>query len=125
MREYGAALRQRTEAFYAGVDTDDSAAFPEHLHADAVFRFNSTVPVPGMREVQEAVDGWKANFAKVTHEITDLTIDQSLGQVGVELVVTYSGHDGGQTIVKGASFLTFQGDLIKDWRVYVDTSGLG
>nr|WP_306238459.1 nuclear transport factor 2 family protein [Ornithinimicrobium sp. HY1745] len=118
-------LRRATDAFYADVDTDDPAVFPRHLQPNATFRFNSEEPVPGVDNIRQAVEVWKGNFASVRHEIRDVTVDQGKAQVGVELVVTYTALNDEATVVKGASFVTFNDDLIKDWRVYVDTSGLG
>lgn len=124
MSDGATTLRERTEAFYAAIDTDDPAAFPRHLHADATFWFNSADSVPGVDPIRLAVEAWKGNFSTVRHEVRDLTVDDEKDQVGVELVVTYTALDGGQTVVKGASFMTFRDDLLQDWRVYVDTAGL-
>jgi ketosteroid isomerase-like protein len=116
-------LAAAARTFYTDLDAGDPAAYAR-LTEDAVFAFNDAEPVAGNTAIGQFVDGWKANFQSVTHEIVKIIADTENRSAGVEVIVKYVFRDGSSVDLKGSSFLDFVGDKVSGYRVYVDTSRL-
>ena len=99
-----------TGDMFAAIDAKDGAAFVAYLTEDAIFRFGS------------AVEGFFTTIAGCRH-----TIFQSLRQ-GDTLVcegeVAYQRHDGREVILPFTDVLEHSGDLISQYKIYIDISPL-
>ena len=107
---------------FAAIDAMNTPGFLGKLSPTAVFRFGSSPAVQGKDAVGSAVDGFFSTIAGISHTITRQVSD---GQVlGCEGSVTYMRHDASTITLPFANFFEFDGDLISDYRVYVDIAPL-
>ena len=113
--------RDVTSAF-ASIDALDADAFVAHLAPDVVFRFGNGEPLKGRQAVKEAVEGFWTTIGGLSHHILDVFEDgdTSIVKIDVEYVLT----DGRRVTVPNADILTFDGDLISDWQIYIDLAPL-
>ncbi len=105
-------------AIFADIDAFDPDKFIAHLTPDAKFRFGNADPVTGRAAVKEGVAGFFSTIDGLTHHILhswDLG-DTTIVQIDVE----YLRKDGKTVIVPNADILTFDGDLVRDWQIYID-----
>ncbi|MGI8336845.1 nuclear transport factor 2 family protein [Actinomadura scrupuli] len=103
---------------FADIDTLDPEKFVAHLTPDVVFRFGNADAQVGHEAVREAVAGFFSTIAGITHHIQrswdvgDVTI--------VQIDVEYLRQDGKSVTVPNADILTYDGDLVRDWQIYID-----
>jgi ketosteroid isomerase-like protein len=111
-----------TGDMFAAIDAQDGAAFVAYLTEDAIFRFGSAPPVQGRTSIQAAVEGFFATIAGCKH-----TIFNSLRQddtVVCEGEVAYQRHDGREVILPFTDVFEYSGDLISQYKIYIDVSPL-
>jgi ketosteroid isomerase-like protein len=107
-------------AIFADVDAFDPDKFVAHLTPDATFRFANADPVTGRAAVKEAVAGFFSSIAGLTHHILNVyeVGDIVIAQIDVE----YRRQDGKSVTVPNADVLVFDGDLVRDWQIYIDVA---
>jgi ketosteroid isomerase-like protein len=107
-------------AIFADIDAFDPDKFVAHLTPDATFRFANADPVTGRAAVKEAVAGFFSSIAGLTHHILNVyeVGDIAIAQIDVE----YRRHDGKSVTVPNADILVFDGDLVRDWQIYIDVT---
>jgi len=105
---------------FADIDTFDPDRFVAHLAPDAVFRFANADPVTGREAVREAVAGFFSTIAGLAHHIRNVWEfgDMAIAQIDVE----YRRKDGKTVTVPNADILTFDGELVRDWQIYIDVA---
>lgn len=105
---------------FADIDAFDPDKFVAHLTPDVVFRFGNAEPVTGRAAVREAVAGFFATIDGLTHHIRNVweVGDTAIVQIDVE----YRRKDGKTVTVPNADILTYDGDLVRDWRIYIDVA---
>jgi ketosteroid isomerase-like protein len=107
-------------AIFADIDAFDPDKFVAHLTPDAKFRFGNADPVTGRAAVKEGVAGFFSTIDGLTHHILgswdfgDTTV--------VQIDVEYLRKDGKTVMVPNADILTFDGDLVRDWQIYIDVA---
>lgn len=103
---------------FADIDTFDPDKFVAHLTPDVVFRFGNGEPMSGRDAVRGAVAGFFSSISGLTHhirnvwEIGDTTI--------VRIDVEYLRKDGKKVTVPNADILTYNGDLVRNWQIFID-----
>jgi hypothetical protein len=109
-----------TRAIFADIDAFDPDKFVANLTEDVVFRFGNAEPAVGRAAVREAVTGFFSSIAGLTHHILNVwdTGDVSIAQINVE----YVRADGKHVTVPNADILTWEGDLVSNWQIYIDVS---
>jgi ketosteroid isomerase-like protein len=107
-------------AIFADIDAFDPDKFVARLTPDATFRFANADPVTGRAAVKEAVAGFFSSIAGLTHHILNVyeVGDIAIAQIDVE----YRRHDGKSVTVPNADILVFDGDLVRDWQIYIDVT---
>jgi ketosteroid isomerase-like protein len=107
-------------AIFADIDAFDPDKFVAHLTPDATFRFANADPVTGRAAVKEAVAGFFSSIAGLTHHILNVyeVGDIVIAQIDVE----YRRQDGKSVTVPNADVLVFDGDLVRDWQIYIDVA---
>jgi ketosteroid isomerase-like protein len=107
-------------AIFADIDAFDPDKFVAHLTPDATFRFANADPVTGRAAVKEAVAGFFSSIAGLTHHILNVyeVGDIVIAQIDVE----YRRQDGKSVTVPNADVLVFDGDLVRDWQIYIDVT---
>ncbi|MGB6578932.1 MAG: nuclear transport factor 2 family protein [Streptosporangiaceae bacterium] len=107
-------------AIFADIDAFDPDKFVAHLTPDAKFRFANADPVTGREAVKEAVTGFFASIDGLTHHI--LNVYESGETVIAQIDVEYRRKDGKSVTVPNADILVFDGDLVRDWQIYIDVT---
>ena len=105
-------------AIFADIDTLDPDKFVAHLTPDVTFRFGNAEPVTGREAVREAVTGFFSTIGGLTHHIRNVfeSGDTAIAQIDVE----YLRKDGKSVTVPNADILVFEGDLVREWQIYID-----
>jgi ketosteroid isomerase-like protein len=103
---------------FTDIDTFDPDKFVAHLTPDAKFRFVNADPVTGRAAVKEAVAGFFSTIDGLTHHVRNVweCDDTVVTQIDVE----YRRKDGKTVTVPNADILIYDGDLVRDWRIYID-----
>jgi ketosteroid isomerase-like protein len=118
MREH--TMSRDVAPVFADIDSFDPEKFVAHLTPDVRFRVANADPVTGRAAVKEAVAGFFSTIDGLTHHIRnawDLG-DTTIVQVDVE----YRRQDGKSVTVPNADILIYDGDLVRDWQIYIDVA---
>ena len=107
-------------AIFADIDAFDPDKFVAHLTPDAKFRFANADPVTGREAVKEVVTGFFSSIDGLTHHI--LNVHESGETVIAQIDVEYRRKDGKSITVPNADILVFDGDLVRDWQIYIDVT---
>ena len=107
-------------AIFADIDAFDPDKFVAHLTPDAKFRFGNADPVTGRAAVKEGVAGFFSTIDGLTHHI--LNVYEFGDTVIVKIDVEYRRKDGKSVTVPNADILVFDGDLVRDWQIYIDVA---
>jgi ketosteroid isomerase-like protein len=107
---------------FRAIDTSDVGAFAQFLAGDAVFTFGNQEPVRGRENVRNVVAGFFASIDGTRHDIAETWVQGE--SVIIRGAVTYTRKDRSTLTVPFANVLRMEGDLIKDYQIYVDTSQL-
>lgn len=107
-------------AIFADIDAFDPDKFVAHLTPDAKFRFANADPVTGREAVKEAVTGFFSSIDGLTHHI--LNVYESGETVIAQIDVEYRRKDGKSVTVPNSDILVFDGDLVRDWQIYIDVT---
>jgi len=115
-------MSRNSSAIFADIDAFDPDKFVAHLTEDAVFRFGNADPVVGRAAVREAVAGFFSTIDGLTHHVLDSwdVGDTTIVRIDVE----YRRKDGKSVTVPNADILTFDGDLVRNWQIYIDLAPL-
>ena len=107
-------------AIFADIDAFDPDKFVAHLTEDVVFRFGNAEPAIGRAAVKEAVAGFFSTIDGLRHHILNVydVGDTSIARIDVE----YKRKDGESVTVPNADILEFEGDLVRNWQIYIDVA---
>ena len=112
----------RMESLFNTIDNKDANGFTEFLTESCNFTFGNMPTVNGREVVHDMVSGFFDSIAGISH-----TIEQSWTSNDAVIchgVVTYTRHDESELQVPFANIFRMDGSLIRDYRIYVDTSQL-
>jgi ketosteroid isomerase-like protein len=120
-------MEQRVVDFFAAIDSMDAPTVAKAFAEDGTFRFGNSEPAVGREQVEQSVSAFFLMIGGLSHEITGVwsgTWDG--GEVkSVEAEVTYTRKDGTHTPpLPVTSTLRMKGDLIKDYRIFMDVAPL-
>jgi ketosteroid isomerase-like protein len=103
---------------FADIDAMDVDRFLARLTPDVRFRFANADPALGRAAVKEGVEGFWATIDGLTHHVVKSyeVGDTVIAQIDVE----YRRKDGKSVTVPNCDVLTFDGDLVRDWQIYID-----
>jgi len=105
---------------FADIDSFDVDRFVAHLAPDVRFRFANADPAVGRDAVRAGVLAFWATIDGLTHHILNSWDfgDTTVVQIDVE----YRRKDGKTVTVPNADILVFDGDLVRDWQIYIDVA---
>ena len=109
------------------VDSMNAAAFANAFTEDGTFRFGNNQPAVGRQQIEQSVSGFFSMIGGLRHEIAGVWSGSwEGGEVkSVEAAVTYIRKDGTVTEpLPVTSTLRMHGDLIEDYRIFMDVSPL-
>ena len=103
---------------FASIDAMDADRFVAYLTPDVRFRFANADPAIGRAAVTEGVNGFWAMIDGLTHHI--LNVHEVGNTVIAQIDVEYRRKDGKSVTVPNCDVLVFDGDLVRDWQIYID-----
>jgi hypothetical protein len=107
-----------TAKLVADIDSMDARRFASNLTEDCVLRYANHPEVHGREAVVSAIGAFYETIAGLRHvPLNAWTIGET---TVLQFDVTYNRHDGGEVTVPGVSIVRADGDLIGDYRIYVD-----
>lgn len=112
----------KLEGLFAAIDAKDTEAFLGYLTANGVFKYGSAAPARGREQVRAAVDGFFASIDGLRHELTNVFPGD--GAIACEGQVTYRRLDGSEVTLPFCNVFILDGDLVTEYRVYIDSSPL-
>ncbi|MFZ5558701.1 MAG: nuclear transport factor 2 family protein [Pseudomonadota bacterium] len=111
-------------AFFTAVDTREADRIAAHFTDDIRLRFGNAEPVFGREAVKTSFSATSAALRSVHHEIRGVWSgrDGETEVVSTEADVTYEMADGRRVTVPCTSTLRLRGDLIADYRIFIDAT---
>ena len=113
-------MSRNLHAIFADIDAFDPDKFVAHLTPDARFRFANADPVTGREAIREAVAGFFSTIDGLTHHIKNVW--EFGDTVIVQIDVEYLRKDGKTVVTPNADILIYDGDLVRDWQIYIDVA---
>ncbi|GAX38303.1 nuclear transport factor 2 family protein [Nodularia sp. NIES-3585] len=109
---------------FATIDQMKVEEFVAFFTEDAQFRFGNTDTVFGKQEIRVAITEFFSSIQGLNHNITGVWKGKwPMGDVvSVEANVTYIRQDGIVVILPATSTLRLKGNLIQDYRIFMDIS---
>jgi ketosteroid isomerase-like protein len=105
---------------FADIDAFDPGKFVAHLTPDVRFRFANADPATGREAVKEAVAGFFTTIDGLRHDIKNVW---EFGETAiVQIDVEYRRKDGKTVTLPNADILIYDGDLVRDWQIYIDVA---
>jgi hypothetical protein len=103
---------------FVTVDSKDAAGFAAYFVEQGRFIYGSTEPVEGKQAIYRYVAGFFDSLASIRHTIFDAWVVAD--RIFVELEVTYEFKDGRRFTLPAFVLFKMEGDLIKDYLIYID-----
>ena len=107
---------------FQSIDDRDLDTFLSFLSDDVVFRFGNAEPAKGKETAGAVVGGFFDSIKALRHQVLE-TWEQP-GAVICHGVVTYTRHDSSTLTVPFANVFKIDGDLIREYFIFVDVSEL-
>lgn len=107
---------------FVSIDAMDTEGFLGFVAPDAEFRFGSAPPVQGRAAIEEAVGGFFASIAALSHELQRIVAKDDT--VVCEGEVTYTRRDGGDVTLPFCNVFETKDGLISVYRIYIDIAPL-
>lgn len=104
------------------VDRMDARGFAEEFIEDGRFRFGNWPTATGRAAIEKTVADFFAGVQGLRHEILDVWDEGET--VICELEVTYTRKDGSDVQLPAATIGRRRGDLLADYRIYMDVNPL-
>jgi ketosteroid isomerase-like protein len=107
-----------TPKLIADIDSMDAQAFASNLSENCVLRYANNEEVTGRDAIEAAIAGFYGTIKGLRHEPRN---EWTVGDTTIlQFDVTYTRHDGGQVTVPAVSIVRTDGELVDDYRIYVD-----
>ena len=110
------------QQLFASIDRKDAEAFAAFLAEDASFVFGNQPPVEGRAAIVAAVSDFFESVAALRHNVA--RVWEHGDSVVCNGEVTYTRHDGNEVSLPFADIFSMQGNLISDYRIYMDVTPL-
>lgn len=104
------------------VDTKDSDRWLDFLTSDARFRFGNAAVIKGRSEIRPAITAFFASISGLRHDLAETWSHPDTVICRGE--VTYTRLDDSALTIPFVNVLKMEGDLIRDYLIYADTSEL-
>lgn len=104
------------------VDRMDARGFSEYFTEDARFRFGNAPTLTGREAVRSSIEDFFAGLQSLRHQILDVWEQDDT--VVTEVEVVYTRKDGSEVQLPAATIARCEGDLMRDYRIYMDINPL-
>jgi ketosteroid isomerase-like protein len=116
-------MNERIKDIFAAIDRKDAEGFVSFLTVDASFRFANAPVMRNRKAIREGVGLFFTGIKKLRHRISGIW--EQDGMIICEGEVTYTRHDDSALTLPFVDILRLKGELVFDYRVYMDISPLG
>jgi ketosteroid isomerase-like protein len=107
-----------TTEVFEDVDCMDAKAFASHLAEDCQLRFGNAEELVGREAIEEGIAGFFTTIKGISHQIVDQwDVDDT---TIIQLEATYTRKDDREVTLPAVAVWRRGGDLIDDYRIYVD-----
>jgi ketosteroid isomerase-like protein len=107
---------------FADIDSMDPDAYARHLADDVSFRFGNSDVVVGRDAVRDTWAGFCEGIDGVSHDVVE---QWEVGPTTiVEATVTYTRKDGSTISLPVVTIYRGDGELIEDYRIFMDVAPL-
>ena len=107
---------------FQSIDNSNTDAFLTFLSDDVTFRFGNAEPVKGKENVGNTVQGFFDSIKTLSHDLHEVW--EHPDAVVCHGTVTYTRHDSTTLTVPFANVFGINGNLVRDYRIFVDVSQL-
>jgi len=107
---------------FAAIDQKDADGFASFLTPGARFRFANAPVVSNKENIRDAVVMFFSGIKSLRHHILNIWEQDKI--VICEGEVTYIRLNGSELTVPFVDILRMKGDLIEDYRIFMDISSL-
>ena len=115
-------MQDLVDNLFVAIDRKDSQQFLRFIAADASFRFGSAPPVVGHDAIREAVGGFFASIAGLSHALKRVVSSDSA--LLIEGEVTYTRHDNSEITLPFVNVFEIENRVISDYKIYIDIGPL-
>ncbi len=115
-------MKEQMTKIFAAIDRKDTDAFVSFLSDDAIFRFANAPVVRNKEDIRKVVILFLSNIKSSRHRVLGVWQEDNI--VICEGEVIYTRHNGSELTLPFVDILRMRGDLITDYRVYIDISPL-
>jgi SnoaL-like domain len=110
------------EGLFSDIDSMVSDRFAAHLAPDATMRFGNAPPIEGRDAIRDAWAAFCETLDGVHHDLVDQWETETA--TIAEANVTYTRKDGERITVPVATIYRSSGELIDDYRIFIDLAPL-
>jgi ketosteroid isomerase-like protein len=115
------SLKTRVEEMVKAASAEDWGVFLKYLSPDLYYKLGVAEPVRGPEACRDVLAGIYKKLKPAVHEVRGIWQQENV--VFVEMIAHYVTVAEGRTVsVPCCDVYRFEGDLIKEWRVYPDAS---
>ncbi len=107
---------------FLAIDRKDADGFVSFLTQDACFRFANAPVIHNQEGIRSAVVLFFSSLKGLRHRLLDVWEQDNVIICAGE--VTYTRQDGSELTLPFVDILRMHGDLISDYRIYMDISPL-
>ncbi len=115
-------MKDWVNQLFAAIDRKDADAFVSFLTEDASFRFANAPVIRNKKDIRNAVALFLSNIKGLRHRILGVWEQDDI--IICEGEVIYTRHNGSELALPFVDTLRMKGDLIADYRIYMDISPL-
>jgi len=116
-------VKERLNQLFAAIDRKDADGFVSFLTKDACFRFANAPVIRNKEDIRNAVSQFFSNIKGLRHHIHGVWEQNNI--MICEGEVTYIRLNGSDLTLPFVDIIRMEGDLIADYRIYMDISPLG
>ena len=107
---------------FVAIDRKDTLAFCSFLSEDCELTFGNWAPVSGKNAIYDTIDNFFKSISGLSHNLAEaIKNEDSIVTYGI---VTYTRLDNNQVQANFCNVFKMNGDLIKEYRIFVDISQL-
>lgn len=107
---------------YTTIDKMDAYAFADFISPNGEFIFGNIPSIVGRENIAVFVDNFFKSIKALKHEPSDFVIERD--KVISWGMVTYTRHNDTDLTVKFCNIFLMDGDLIRTYDIFIDTSQL-
>jgi hypothetical protein len=115
-------IHHKIEKLFNTIDEMNAEKFVAFLTDDAIFKFGNFPPAEGKEAVHEAVSNFFKSIKSLKHRYINMWVHHDTILYRGE--VTYTRHDASKITLPYFNVFGMDGDLIKDYQIYIDINPL-